>query len=428
MCVMRRLFVMLILSCLTLHDFAYGQEVKDSVKIYFRQGKSILDVSVGSNKAVLNSIADSLATSYADSVYQLNNITVIGSTSPEGSIELNKRLSEKRANVLFNYLSQYGALPNSDKKFVYMGRNWRGLLQLVQNDENVPYRDDVIKLLKDIINKCEDGEDIADNNLGRLMNLRNGEPYVYMYRVLFPELRVSYLVLAYNKIWNPIRIPPITNDIDVLSNIVLEIPKMELQPIPIEYKAPRKPFYMGIKTNMISNALLTPNLGVEFYLGGNYSFVTNWMYAWWKNDRTYKYWRIYGGDIAIRKWFGSEANRKPLSGHHLGLYTQTLTYDFLWNGKGYMAGEPGGNIFDRATFAVGAEYGYSLPIAKRLNLDFTLGVGYMWGKYYEYKPIDNCYVWQATKKRHWIGPTKAEISLVWLIGRGNENAKKGGQR
>ena len=42
--------------------------------------------------------------------------------------------------------------------------------------------------------------------------------------------------------------------------------------------------------------------------------------------------------------------------------------------------------------------------------------------------IDNCYVWQATKERHWFGPTKAEISLVWLIGRGNFNKGKGGRR
>lgn len=423
----RKYCITLMLLLLGLYDSAYAQEMKDSVKIYFRQGKSALDVSVGNNRAELSRIADSLATSYADSVYQLKTISVIGSASPEGSVELNKRLSEKRANVLFDYLSQYGKLPASSKNFAYLGLNWQGLLQLVREDENVPYRDDVIKLLEDIIDKSKYGENVADNNIGRLMNLRGGEPYRYMYRVLFPELRASHMVLTYNRVWNPKRVPLIIQDIS-LSDIVPEIPQMKLQPIPVEYKTPRKPFYMGLKTNMISDVLLIPNLGVEFYLGGNYSLVANWMYAWWKNDNSHKYWRIYGGDIAVRRWFGREAASKPLTGHHLGLYAQTLTYDFLWNDKGYMAGEPGGNIFDRATFATGVEYGYSLPIAKRLNLDFTLGVGYMWGKYYEYKPIDNCYVWQATKKRHFFGPTKAEVSLVWLLGRSNYNKEKGGDR
>lgn len=68
-------------------------------------------------------------------------------------------------------------------------------------------------------------------------------------------------------------------------------------------------------------------------------------------------------------------------------------------------------------YSTGVEYGYSLPVAYRLNIDFTIAVGYWGGTYYEYTPVDNCYVWQATKERHWFGPTKAEISLVWLIGR-----------
>lgn len=86
-----------------------------------------------------------------------------------------------------------------------------------------------------------------------------------------------------------------------------------------------------------------------------------------------------------------------------------LTYDFEWGGTGYLG--------DKWSYAAGAAVGYSKNIAKNLNLDFTLGVGYLTGEYMEYKPIDNCYVWQATKQRHWIGPTKAEVSLVWLLGR-----------
>ena len=39
-------------------------------------------------------------------------------------------------------------------------------------------------------------------------------------------------------------------------------------------------------------------------------------------------------------------------------------------------------------------------------------------------PMDNHYVWKATKKRNWFGPTKAEVSLVWLLGGGYGNEKK----
>lgn len=117
-----------------------------------------------------------------------------------------------------------------------------------------------------------------------------------------------------------------------------------------------------------------------------------------------------------------------MTGHHLGAYVQALTYDFEWGGKAYMGGEPGGNIFDRAHIGAGVEYGYSLPIARRLNIDFTLGVGYIGGRVYEFEPNGNSYLWTATKNRHWFGPTKLEVSLVWLLGRCNTNQKKGGER
>ncbi len=91
-----------------------------------------------------------------------------------------------------------------------------------------------------------------------------------------------------------------------------------------------------------------------------------------------------------------------------------------------MGGRPHGSLWDKCNYFAGVEYGYSLPIARRLNLDFTLGIGYMGGEYLKYVPQDGKYLWQSTHKLHWFGPTKAEISLVWLIGCGNYNSRKGG--
>jgi hypothetical protein len=89
-----------------------------------------------------------------------------------------------------------------------------------------------------------------------------------------------------------------------------------------------------------------------------------------------------------------------------------------------MAGMPNGNMVDRANHIVALEYGYSLPIAKRLNLDFSIAGGYHWGFFGEYNNIDGNPVWQATKRRRYLGPTKLEISLVWLIGCDNYNKDK----
>lgn len=196
---------------------------------------------------------------------------------------------------------------------------------------------------------------------------------------------------------------------------------------PIVKVEEKKPFYMAVKTNMLFDLITIPNLGVEFHLGSKFSIMANYYHSWWDGSKKDIYWRYYGGDVAFRWWFGKASRVKPLQGHHLGAYYQILTYDFAWNGKGVLGAAIGGHMFqkDSPQHTVGLEYGYSLPIARRLNLDFTIGVGYHWGIFHEYDNVDGHYRWLVTKRRQYIGPTKAEVSLVWLIGRGNYNKNKG---
>ena len=355
----------------------------------------------------------------------LRSVNVVGGASPEGSVAINRRLSEKRAQVLFDYFSDSFSVSDSALTFSYLGRDWNGLLELVEQDEKVPYREDVIRLVRNIIDEQNGSRPKSGDPLRRLKQLRGGKPYLYMYRELFPALRASTLLLSYERVPSPVYIEPEQVYIEPVDTV--EVDTVPVDTVVVEEKHCR-PFYMDIRTNMLYDVAAVPNIGVEFYLGKNISVGANWQYAWWKTDRKHRYWRTYGGDVNVRWWFGSAAHEKPLTGHHLGVYGQILTYDFEWGGKGYLGGKPRGTLWDKMNWGVGLEYGYSLPVAKRFNIDFTLGVGYLTGEYQEYRPVDGCYVWQATKQRHWFGPTKAEISLVWLIGCDNYNRKKGGEK
>ncbi len=397
-------------------------ETSDSVKIYFKQSKIDLLTDFKDNGKELNRITDSLCNTYSDSIFRLLRVEVVGGASPEGSVKFNKWLSEQRAGVLFKYLSKYSELPDSVRTTKFLGRDWHGLIRLVKRDHNVPYREETLALLANIADEVDRGVNRKGGQLSRIKKLRNGVPYQYMYTNLFPELRASRINLWYEKVFNPFCYRPE----ELLTEIPEELLTNELAELPIIEHC--NPFYMGVRTNMLYDILAAPNIGVEFYLGKNWTIGANWMYAWWKNANHNRFWRIYGGDIQLRYWFGSAAHEKPMTGHHIGIYGQTLTYDFEWGGRGYLGGKPGGSLWDRANWAAGVEYGYSLPIAHRFNIDFTLGIGYFWGTYLEYIPQDGHYVWQATKQRHWFGPTKAEISLVWLIGCDNYNPWKGGEK
>lgn len=409
------LFIMMLLY----GGYASAQTIQDSVKIHFRQGKSVLDMDQGNNRQVLEDIKEKLQLNRDDSIYyRLHKVLVVGGASPEGSISLNKRLSERRAETLFGYLSQYGTFPDSIKHTHFIGRDWKGLVALAEADDNMPYRMETLELMKKFM------ADPKESDVWKLQAFKGGKPYAYMYRHLFPELRASGMYLWYREV----KLPPFSAHTSLQKTFDMEKPSLVAPTFIVLPPEEKEPFYWALKTNALYDLALVPNIGAEFYLGKDWSAGANWMYAWWKHDAKHWYWRIYGGDIYLRKWFGKKAKEKPLTGHHIGVFGQMLTYDFEKGGRGYMGGKPGGTLWDKASFACGVEYGYSHPIARRLNLDFTIGIGYLGGEYHEYIPEDNCYVWQVTKQRHWFGPTKAEVSLVWLLGRGNYNKEKGGEK
>ncbi len=408
------------------------RHVADSAVIHFQQGRSAVSLSLPGNAAALDSMSGFMTRYSSPQLgYTLRAIRVVGGASPEGSVAINESLSRRRAQGIFDYFSSRGQLPDSVATFVFLGRDWQGLRALVDADQSVPYRLEALEVIdRTIANGPEDAK-VSDAGLAQLRALRGGEPYNYMYTHLFPELRASKLYVELVAPQEPLEpAPAIEEDTipepapeDII--IVEDTPEMTVGNV-----RECRPFYMGLKTNMLYDALALPTIGAEFYVGKGWTVGANWTYGWWDNDSRHRYWRAYGGDINVRRWFGSRAKDKPLTGHHLGVYAGVITYDFEFGGKGYMGGLPGRTLWDRCNYMAGIEYGYSLPVGKRLNIDFTIGIGYLGGKYLEYEPDGKSYVWEKTMRMNWIGPTKAEVSLVWLIGCDNYNRshKKGGNQ
>lgn len=400
---------------------------RDSVLINFRQSKWNLDLNFGTNAAALDSIGHTLTTLLDDSVFCLRHVSVYGGASPEGSVDFNRFLSQQRAETLFGWLDKYGRLSDSDKTFTFLGRDWEGVLRLAEKDPSLPYGDETLALLRAIVSeKRASGGQEPMSSLRRMKQLRGGVPYRYLYSNIFPAVRSSKLVIDYDRILIRKKSGIVTDETAMVPLLPLDL-TVPVTP-PVVNTRHKDPFYMAIYTNMLYDAVAVPNLGMEFYLGKNWSLGANYFHAWWSDDSRHRYWRIYGGELNLRRWFGKAAIGKPLTGHHLGVYIQALTYDFEWGGKAHMGGQPGGTIFDLAHFGGGVEYGYSLPVARRLNIDFSLAAGYIGGRDYEFVPDGDRYLWTDTKHRHWIGPTKLEVSLVWLIGRGNFNLGKGGKQ
>ena len=184
---------------------------------------------------------------------------------------------------------------------------------------------------------------------------------------------------------------------------------------------------LTLKTNTLYDAVLVPNVGVEVNLGKQWTTSADWIFPWLFDRHKHRYWQSYGGYLTVRKYLKAHQDvddsvngkRTFPKGHHVGAYFTAITYDIEFGGKGYQADDFG--------FGGGIEYGYSKYIGRHLDIDFTIGLGFQDGEYKEYEPSRdqyNHYVWKATHRRHWWGPTKAEVSIKWLL----ERKKEGGKR
>ena len=283
------------------------------------------------------------------------------------------------------------------------------------------WRHEAVMIIDDVPELVYDDDDrIVDSRSRRLGMLRGGDAWRYMSRHFFPVMRnvdICIEVLSGTAAGNEVCQSPNTSPTDISGDTAYVAgARGEALHADGELGLPEAAadggFRMLLKTNMLYDAAAVPNIGIEAAFGNDWSVGVNWMHAWWSRNSKHRYWRCYGAEIGLRRYFGD----KPFSGHHVGVYGQGLTYDFEFSGKGRQS--------DGMSFGGGIEYGYSLPLGRCLNLDFSIGVGYFGGRYKEYEPMDDCYVHERTRRLRWFGPARAEIALVWLLGRNT----KGGAR
>lgn len=423
------LTLLITISALTAFAQGAGEAQSRSVEsqamkrynIFFDSGISQIDYSYHGNGDTFNKIKEDTDAALKSEREHLESFVIISGASPDGNTPYNKLLAQQRAASIRQALMQI--FPDIDASLIteeFNASTWDGIKQILESDKNFPQAGQMLQIINSDMDEA--------SKEAALRNCKEG--WRYLRSNHFHSLRASTITLMVSideeeekpveetKVveQEPVSVPETVEEPSTPEPVITEENIPEEQPEP----AVSKNILMGLKTNLLYDAVAVPNIGAEFYLGNNISVVGNWMYSWWKNDPKAWYWRTYGGDLAVRYWFGKNAKENPLTGHHVGVYGQMLTYDFLIDEDGIIA--------DKWNYAAGLEYGYSLPIAKRLNMDFTLGAGYHWGEFKEYIPLDGHYVWQATKRRQYFGPTKIEVSLVWLIGGGDKNSAKGGQR
>lgn len=171
---------------------------------------------------------------------------------------------------------------------------------------------------------------------------------------------------------------------------------------------------VAIKTNVLYGAYTsTPNLGLEFSvakqgtidLGVGFnpwdwkgSFNNNKKLVHWLAQAEYRHWlcRKFSGHFIGVHALGTQYN---IGGHKLPLLFGKNSQNYRFEGWGVGAG---------------ISYGYNFFLGKRWGLETSLGLGYARLHYDKYDCV-KCGKLLGPKKSNYFGPTKASISLIYII-------------
>lgn len=173
------------------------------------------------------------------------------------------------------------------------------------------------------------------------------------------------------------------------------------------------PRMFHLRSNLLHDVLLVPNLGVEWPVARRFTLVADGSLGWWRIEQKHRYWRMATGQIELRYWKNWTTNAFRYRGHHFGVYGALYRYDLEFGGTGYQAD---------LNYGAGFSWGYAARLNRCLSLDLSVGVGYIGGKYHKYEPYRGRYQQLSTVSRHYFGPSKLEATLVWHIEMGKGGA------
>lgn len=392
-----------------------GPETKQTdsvadVEIYFRFDRYTLDSAYMSNSSTLKQLKQLL--SDKNIVSRMDSMVIHASSSPEGAFDRNAKLSKERAKAVKGYiLNKYPEI-NPDKIITHSTpENWSGLNDLVRKDMQIPFREKVLEVIAQDVN--------PETKEWRLKQIGGGISWQYIEKYCLRHLRTgATCVLFYKKeeIEGPVDSiqKPGTPVVDVSRNTQ---PNQDILPTPIPLPSPveyiRKPLF-AIKSNLLFDALTILNVELEVPVGKRWSVAGEWIFPWWNAQRADWTMQLLSGHGSVKYWFGDREKKAVLTGFSLGLFGGGGKYDYQFFNKN---GEQG-NFLD-----AGLSGGFAHQIGKHFRMEYALGVGVAGMNLKKYDKVNNTeygdikvfrYPWE-TKRRVWIGPTQAKISLVWLL-------------
>ncbi len=390
--------------------------VQSEFKFYFNISSSTFDLEFGQNAqelARLDAIINS--ENNVTTASELHLIDIFASASVDGLEHNNLKLAQRRAQAIKNLLVQrYSEVESSDITTNAIAEDWVAFRAAVEANGSIPHRAELLKVI-------DDERRTLDNKEWVIRTMHNGQTWDYLKENIFEELRYSSpVVIQYRRILGEIaggdslkakisdfkyELPDV--DFSFQRSIYTAVEEYEMKPL------------LALKTNMLFDAVTLLNAEIEFPIGDRFSVLGEWIGPWWvfdngQSDSQRSRIQAMVGTLEGRYWLGADRTTQPaLTGFFVGAYGTLGSYDFEFQKKGVQSK-------DLVSYGLTAGYAHTINKSGSLRLEYSLGLGVMTSTYKEYTAefVDGQW-WKAyrdaTKSLTWFGPTRAKVSLVWMI-------------
>lgn len=322
---------------------------------------------------------------------ELIRATVSGSASPDGLWGNNIALSKARMDNAAEYLRKTMGVPAHKIERQDLMEDWKRLEEMVSSSD-LPYKEEVLRIIR---TKTWGERKTA------LRQLDGGSVWNILEEYFFPLLRCVKVTLLYKgNIRQEETCCPkeervtVTDTIYVRDTVYLMKEPVPEVNVPVEEtytyedcgrRLHTSPWMMGFKTNLLSDAVAIPSVGMEIQLARHLSLdIAGWgteYNLFVPEDESASF---YGVAPELRWWFG---DRTMMKGSYLGVHGSVAWYTLEWrNGILYQNGpkdvwEDGYHDAGNSdpVWSAGITYGYSLGLGRkaRWGLEFYIGAGYM---------------------------------------------------
>ena len=393
-------------------------------------------------------------------------VWVCGSASPDGLWADNVKLSKARTDNAVEYLKSVMNLPDFMIHAESLNEDWDKLAELVQ-ESDLPYKYEVLYIIRT--------KEWSERKKA-LQTLAGGRVWDILVEDFFPQLRCVRFAIFCK--WDPSK-PYLSEPVSPVAPQPKPVVEPEPEPAPVPLPEPVEikqmprpavvdtvyvrdtvvviketvmmentvpvevvpvapyetsvkasalkekkyydtPWMMGLKTNLIADAMAIPMAGIEFQIGKRVSLD---LQGWYTNYNMFskddQNTNVYGFTPELRFWTKGNTMQR---GAFFGLHARAAWYTMQWK-DGYLYQNGAENQYgvdagsSAPAWSAGMTFGYSLALDRKAHwgLEFVIGVGY--GKYSQ-----NIGAWNETDQKWYIhehqnnthtGITRAGINLTY---------------